>query len=215
MHTGLFLYAESESELASVLAHEITHVTQRHIARYMEAQASSSAMTLAGLVGSIALAVINPTAGIAALQTTLGLSMQSAINYTRDNEYEADRIGMKTLYDAGFDPMGMANFFQKLAAEYRYASKPPEMLLTHPCRRPGSAKPVPGRELWRARPAAEPGLLAGQVRIQVRYGTETPQALLTYFDSRLQKGITPSRMPPSMARRWPCCSSSAPTRPTP
>ncbi|MGL5481000.1 MAG: M48 family metallopeptidase, partial [Aeromonas veronii] len=132
VHTGLFLYADSESELASVLAHEITHVTQRHIARYMEAQASSSAVTLAGLVGSIALAVINPTAGIAALQTTLGLSMQSAINYTRDNEYEADRIGMKTLYDAGFDPMGMANFFQKLAAEYRYASKPPEMLLTHP-----------------------------------------------------------------------------------
>ncbi|WP_375781621.1 M48 family metalloprotease, partial [Aeromonas enteropelogenes] len=71
VHTGLFLYADNESELASVLAHEITHVTQRHIARYMEAQASSSAMTLAGLVGSIALAVINPTAGIAALQTTL------------------------------------------------------------------------------------------------------------------------------------------------
>ncbi|MFY1079684.1 M48 family metalloprotease, partial [Escherichia coli] len=61
VHTGLFLYADSESELASVLAHEITHVTQRHIARYMEAQASSSAVTLAGLVGSIALAVIIST----------------------------------------------------------------------------------------------------------------------------------------------------------
>ena len=51
---------------------------------------------------------------------------------TRDNEYEADRIGMQLLYDAGFQPMGMADFFQKLAATYRYASKPPEMLLTHP-----------------------------------------------------------------------------------
>ena len=102
IHTGLFLYADNESELASVLAHEITHVTQRHIARYMEAQAQQTPLTIAGMVGSIALAMINPTAGVAALQTTMGLQIQSAINYTRDNEYEADRIGMQLLYDAGF-----------------------------------------------------------------------------------------------------------------
>lgn len=192
VHTGLFLYADSESELASVLAHEITHVTQRHIARYMEAQASSSAVTLAGLVGSIALAVINPTAGIAALQTTLGLSMQSAINYTRDNEYEADRIGMKTLYDAGFDPMGMANFFQKLAAEYRYASKPPEMLLTHPLpeTRISEARARAGSYGRRDLPPSLDFWLA-KVRIQVRFGTDTPQGLLSYFDSRIQKGDYP------------------------
>ena len=114
---------------------------------------------------------------------------------------------MKTLYDAGFDPMGTANFFQKLAAEYRYASKPPEMLLTHPLpetrisearARAGAMVRAPRRRAWTS------GWLGC---IQVRYGTETPQALLTYFDSRLQKGITPSRMLPSMARRWPCCSS--------
>ncbi|MDO2947178.1 beta-barrel assembly-enhancing protease [Aeromonas simiae] len=189
VHTGLFLYADTESELASVLAHEITHVTQRHIARYLEAQASSSAMTLAGIVGSIALAVINPTAGVAALQTTLGLSMQSAINYTRDNEFEADRLGMKTLYDAGFDPMGMANFFQKLAAEYRYASKPPEMLLTHP---------LPETRISEARARAAsygvrnktPSLdfLMAKARIQVRYGKEGAAGMLTYFDARLAKG---------------------------
>ncbi len=192
VHTGLFLYADSESELASVLAHEITHVTQRHIARYMEAQASSSAVTLAGLVGSIALAVINPTAGIAALQTTLGLSMQSAINYTRDNEYEADRIGMKTLYDAGFDPMGMANFFQKLAAEYRYASKPPEMLLTHPLpeTRISEARARAGSYGRRDLPPSLDFWLA-KVRIQVRFGTDTPQGLLSYFDTRIQKGDYP------------------------
>ena len=215
MHTGLFLYAESESELASVLAHEITHVTQRHIARYMEAQASSSAMTLAGLVGSIALAVINPTAGIAALQTTLGLSMQSAINYTRDNEYEADRIGMKRrCMTPGSIPWAWPTSSRSWRRSTRYASKPPEMLLTHPCpETPDQRSPCPGRELWRARPAAEPGP-GWPVRIQVRYGTETPQALLTYFDSRLQKGITPQDAA-IYGRRWPCCSSSAPTRPTP
>lgn len=189
VHTGLFLYADSESELASVLAHEISHVTQRHIARYMEAQASTSAMTLAGLVGSIALAVINPTAGVAALNTTLGVSMQSAINYTRDNEYEADRIGMKTLFDSGFDPMAMATFFQKLAAEYRYSTKLPEMLLTHP---------LPETRISEARARAanyparhlKPSLdfLMAKARIQVRYSNESPEAMLTYFDARIAKG---------------------------
>jgi beta-barrel assembly-enhancing protease len=132
LHTGLFLYAENESELASVIAHEITHVTQRHIARYLESQSRSTPLTIAGLVGSVALAMVNPQAGMAALQTTLGLKMQSAINYTRDNEFEADRIGLRLLYNAGFDPNAMAGFFQKLADKYQFASTPPPMLLTHP-----------------------------------------------------------------------------------
>ena len=85
VHTGLPYAAESESELASVLAHEITHVTQRHIARYMEAQAAAPPATPAGLVGSIA-PRDQPHCRHRALQTTLHLSMQSAINYTRDNE---------------------------------------------------------------------------------------------------------------------------------
>ncbi|OYD26274.1 M48 family metalloprotease [Oceanimonas baumannii] len=132
LHTGLFLYADNESELASVMAHEITHVTQRHIARYLESRSRSTPLTIAGLVGSVALAVVNPQAGMAALQTTLGLKMQSAINYTRDNEFEADRLGLRLLHNAGFDPNAMASFFQKLADKYQFASTPPQMLLTHP-----------------------------------------------------------------------------------
>ncbi|MGP7733380.1 beta-barrel assembly-enhancing protease [Oceanimonas smirnovii] len=132
LHTGLFLYADNESELASVMAHEITHITQRHIARYLESQSRSTPLTIAGLVGSVALAVVNPQAGMAALQTTLGLKMQSAINYTRDNEFEADRLGLRLLHNAGFDPNAMAGFFQKLAEKYQFASTPPQMLLTHP-----------------------------------------------------------------------------------
>lgn len=132
IHSGLFLNAANESELASVMAHEITHVTQRHIARYLESQSRSTPLTIAGLVGSVALAVVNPQAGMAALQTTMGLKMQSAINYTRDNEFEADRIGLRLLHNAGFDPNAMATFFQKLAEKYQFASTPPQMLLTHP-----------------------------------------------------------------------------------
>ncbi|MFC3915011.1 M48 family metalloprotease [Pseudaeromonas sharmana] len=192
VHTGLFLNADNESELASVLAHEISHVTQRHIARYMEAQTRQAPVTMAGLVGSVALAILNPAAGIAALQTTMGIQAQTAINYTRDNEFEADRIGMKLLNDAGFEPMGMATFFQKLAATYRYASKPPEMLLTHP---------LPETRITEARnraasyrvitPHDNLNFNLAKARIQVRFSSETADGMLSYFDRQLKR--TPDR----------------------
>lgn len=188
VHTGLFLYANSESELASVLAHEISHVTQRHIARYMESQMRQTPATIAGLVGSVALAILNPTAGMAALQTTMGIQAQVAINYTRDNEYEADRIGMKLLNDAGYDPMGMANFFQKLAAEYRYASKPPEMLLTHPLPETRIAEARSRAASYpRKPPRDETNYLFAKARIQVRYSSETPDGMLDYFDRQMKR----------------------------
>lgn len=132
MHSGLFLHAESESELASVLAHEIAHVTQRHLARGMEDQARHSPATIAALAGSLLLAIAAPEAGIAAITATQAGSIQNRINYTRSNEREADRFGIATLSKAGFDIEAMPRFFGRLADEYRYASKPPPMLLTHP-----------------------------------------------------------------------------------
>lgn len=188
VHSGLFLNAATESELASVLAHEISHVTQRHIARYMEAQTRQTPVTIAGLVGSVALAILNPTVGIAALQTTMGLQVQSAINYTRDNEYEADRIGMKLLYDAGFEPMGMATFFQKLAANYRYATKPPEMLLTHPLPETRIAEARSrAANFPRQSPHNEADFLFAKARIQVRFSQETPDGMLSYFEHQISR----------------------------
>ncbi len=132
LHTGLFLHANSEGELASVVAHEIAHVTQRHLARRMEDQARKTPLTIAALAGSILLAIAAPEAGIAAITATQAGAIQSSINYTRSNEKEADRVGMSTLIKAGFDPHAMPHFFGRLADQYRYASKPPPMLLTHP-----------------------------------------------------------------------------------
>ncbi|MDC0611084.1 M48 family metallopeptidase [Vibrio sp.] len=132
VHSGIFLHTKSESELASVLAHEISHVTQRHLARSMEAEAQRTPATIAALAGSLLLAIAAPQAGMAALSATTAGSVQGQINYTRSNEKEADRFGIATLARAGFDPYAMPNFFGKLADEYRYASTPPEMLLTHP-----------------------------------------------------------------------------------
>ncbi|NRB67805.1 MAG: M48 family metallopeptidase [Vibrio sp.] len=132
LHTGLFLHAKSESELASVVAHEIAHVTQRHLARSMEEQARRSPATMAALAGSLLLAIAAPEAGIAAITATTAGNIQGQINYTRSNEKEADRFGIDTLAKAGFDVNAMPRFFSRLADEYRYASKPPPMLLTHP-----------------------------------------------------------------------------------
>ncbi|WP_112478300.1 tetratricopeptide repeat protein [Vibrio variabilis] len=132
LHSGLFLHAHSESELASVMAHEIAHVTQRHLARRMEDEARRSPATVAALVGSLLLAIAAPQAGMAALTATTAGSMQASINYTRSNEKEADRFGIATLARAEFDVNDMPRFFGRLADEYRYASKPPPMLLTHP-----------------------------------------------------------------------------------
>ncbi len=132
LHSGLFLYAQSESELASVVAHEIAHITQRHLARSMEDQARRSPATVAALIGSLLLAIAAPEAGIAAIHATTAGAMQSSINYTRSNEKEADRFGIDTLAKSGFDVSAMPRFFSRLADQYRYASTPPPMLLTHP-----------------------------------------------------------------------------------
>ncbi len=132
LHSGLFLHTQSESELASVMAHEIAHVTQRHLARSMEDQAKRSPATMAALAGSLLLSIAAPQAGIAALTATTAGNIQSSINYTRANEKEADRLGIETLAKSGFSADAMPGFFGRLANQYRYSSTPPAMLLTHP-----------------------------------------------------------------------------------
>ncbi|MCL2893277.1 beta-barrel assembly-enhancing protease [Brenneria tiliae] len=132
IHSSLFRYADNESELASVLAHEISHVTQRHLARAMESQQRSAPLTWVGALGSILLAMANPQLGMAALSGTMAGAQQGIITFTQGNEQEADRIGIQVLQRAGFDPRAMPNFLQKLADQSRYTSKPPEILLTHP-----------------------------------------------------------------------------------
>ncbi|MFC0225182.1 beta-barrel assembly-enhancing protease [Serratia aquatilis] len=132
LHTALFRETDNESQLASVLAHEISHVTQRHLARAMEDQQRNAPLTWVGALGSVLLAMANPTMGMAALSGTLAGAQQGIISFTQANEQEADRIGIQVLQRSGFDPVAMPDFMQKLADQSRYASKPPEMLLTHP-----------------------------------------------------------------------------------
>lgn len=132
LHSALFRYTDTESQLASVMAHEISHVTQRHLARAMEDQKRNAPLTWVGAMGSILLAMASPQAGMAALTGTLAGTQQGFISFTRQNEEEADRIGIRVLQRAGFDPQGMPQFMGTLMAQSRDASRPPEMLLTHP-----------------------------------------------------------------------------------
>ncbi len=133
IHTGLVASAQAESELASVLAHEIGHVTQRHIARMLSTQKQSSALMIASLLAALAAARANPQAavGVASLGGTL--QMQQVLGFSRDAEREADRAGVDMLQQAGFDPQGMVDFFARLQAANRLSeSSLPTYLRTHP-----------------------------------------------------------------------------------
>jgi predicted Zn-dependent protease len=131
---GLFTETESESELASVFAHEIAHVTQRHYARAYESASGAQLPVLAAIIAAIVLGSKGGNdVGQAALATAAAAQVREQINFTRQNEQEADRIGIQILSDAGFNPTKMASFFEKVERESRlYGINVPEFLLTHP-----------------------------------------------------------------------------------
>lgn len=133
---GTVLATQNESELASVMAHEIAHVTQRHIARRVHAQgrqsvSAAAAILAAILIGAMAGGSGNSTAG--AIAIAQGAAAQQQINFTRANENEADRVGITYLAGAGFDPQAMPNFFQTLGRrEGLSETAVPEMIQSHP-----------------------------------------------------------------------------------
>ncbi|MBT6794699.1 MAG: M48 family metallopeptidase, partial [Methylococcales bacterium] len=133
INSGLILATESESELASVISHEIAHVTQRHLYRAFEAASQLSLPTAAATLAAILIGSQSPELGQAALLAVQANSMQQRINFTRSNEQEADRVGMQTLVKADFDPNGMPTFFERLQQNSRYYGQAvPEFLRTHP-----------------------------------------------------------------------------------
>jgi predicted Zn-dependent protease len=132
VNTGLIRATETESELAAVLAHEIAHVTQRHIARRFEAMERMTIPTIAALAAAILVGSQSGEAGAAAIAAAQAGALQMQIDFTRANEKEADRVGMQTLARAGFDPHSMPSFFERLQTATRYYGRPPEFLSTHP-----------------------------------------------------------------------------------
>ncbi|MDR2000786.1 MAG: M48 family metalloprotease [Zoogloeaceae bacterium] len=133
VHTGLITAAQSESELASVLAHEISHVTQRHLARMVAQQNQGQWVALAALVAAIVAARSNPDAAAGAALAGQASVIQNQLNYSRDFEREADRMGLQLMEKSGYDIRSMAVFFERLQKFGRlYENNAPSYLRTHP-----------------------------------------------------------------------------------
>lgn len=134
VNSGLILATHSESELASVLAHEISHVTQNHLMRRMEEAKQQNITSLGAILASILIgSVTNSNIGSGAMMAALGNNVQQSLDFSRSHEQEADRIGIQTLYDAGYDPQAMPDFFKTMQqSSFTYKYQAPEFALTHP-----------------------------------------------------------------------------------
>src|SRR5258708_4435386 len=133
VHTGLLLAAQTESELAGVLAHEVAHVTQHHLARLLGKQEQMSIPTLAAVVLGLLAVRAHPDLAQAVIAGAGATGIQAQLNYTRDFEREADRIGFQFLQQAGFDVGGMGSFFERMQKATRlYENNAPAYLRTHP-----------------------------------------------------------------------------------
>lgn len=131
VNSGLLLAAETESELAGVLAHEISHVEHRHLARLLALSRHDSWLHTFGLVAAILGGVYNSDLALAGAHLTQGLALERRFSYTQSFEHEADAGGQARLASAGFSPAGMPAFFARLARR-EGESRAPEFLRTHP-----------------------------------------------------------------------------------
>ncbi|HUW50955.1 MAG TPA: M48 family metalloprotease [Sulfuricella sp.] len=187
VHTGLILAAQSESELAAVLGHEIAHVTQHHLARMIAKQEQSMVTSLASLAVAILAARSNPQVANAAMATAQASSIQTQLSFTRENEREADRLGLQTLSRAGFDPRAAASFFERMQKATRiYENNAPEYLRTHPIT---SERIADIQNRLESLPYHQvPDSLEFQlIRAKLRAEEGTPQQATTYFESALSE----------------------------
>lgn len=185
VNAGLILATDNESELAGVIAHEVSHVTQRHIARGALQQQRASIMSMATTLAALLLA----TQSDSSAETATGVAtaaqaaaVQSQINFTRAHEFEADRIGIGLLSQSGFNPTGMVSFFEKLSRrETAYAGAIPEMLRTHPT---SAGRITEAKNRARQLPrggrvdSVEYGLVKARIRV---LSARTPEEAYAYY----------------------------------
>jgi predicted Zn-dependent protease len=133
LHSGLILLADTQDEVAGVLSHEIAHVTQLHMYRAFEKGKTMNILAMLAMMGLILASGGDGDIVTGAVVGAQAVAAQAQINFTRHNEVEADRVGIRTLAAAGYDPQGMADFFGKMSQTNRANGEgPPEFLRTHP-----------------------------------------------------------------------------------
>jgi predicted Zn-dependent protease len=193
INSGLILATSNENELAGVTAHETAHVTQRHLVRGLIDQSHAGLMSTAAMLAAILLGATagrgSPDAMEGAILATQSAAIQHQINYTRANEFEADRIGIGTMGSAGYDPLGMASFFQTLDRNSPDPSriKAVEFLIDHPL----SAERVAearnrAEQIGRIRHADSLGYTLMRERLRSMVGN--PQAARDYYANLVKNG---------------------------
>lgn len=196
VHGGLLLTTENEGELASVLAHELAHLSQRHYAQRLEEERKNRPLMLAGMLAGILVAAADTEGGMAVMSSTLGASAYQQLAFSRRNEQEADRAGMQTLVATGFDPEAMPDMFGRLQRNYRfYGQRPPEFLLTHPVTESRIADSM-NRARQLPKPQSSQSSLEFNLikaRMAVHF-SDSPQTALQQFQADTAKDRSPANL---------------------
>ena len=199
VNSGLILTTRTEDELASVLGHEIAHVTQRHLPRAFENQQRMTLPTIAAMLGAIILGAYGGgDAGVAAITAVQAGAVQNQIDFTRQNEFEADRIGIHTLAASGFNPQAMADFFERMHQATRFSAgqQMPAFLRTHPVTLDRVAEARDRAQRLPARRLPDNGMFL-HMRERVRVLTApSPSQALRYYERNVMPGE------PMAARAW-------------
>jgi predicted Zn-dependent protease len=185
VHTGLLLAAQTESEFASVLAHELAHVIQRHLARQYEAQSKASALSLVALALAVLAARSSPEAAQAGVAAAQAAPAAIFLSYSRDFEREADRVGYQILEASGYDTAGMPAFFERLQKATRlYENNAPVYVRTHPLttERVADMQNRQASAPYRQRPDSHEFQL---VRAKLRAADGRPEDAVTFFRTGL------------------------------
>ncbi|MGH8729381.1 MAG: M48 family metalloprotease [Burkholderiales bacterium] len=189
VHTGLIASSLTESELASVLSHEIAHVTQRHIARLISSQKKSTIISLAALAVAVLASRSNSQISQAGVATAQATAIQSQLNFTREHEREADRIGLQILQQAGFDARAMPAFFERLQRGTRAletSTSAPAYLRTHPLTFERIADVESRIQGLDAKQSVD-SLDFHLVRAKLKANHETPRDAIAYFEQNVQQ----------------------------
>jgi len=186
VHSGLLLTAQTESELVGVLGHEIAHVTQRHIARMVAQQQRSGMASLAAIAIAILAARSNPQAAAGAIAAVQAQALSSQLAFTRDNEREADRVGLQIVERSGFDPHAMPVFLERLQRATRIydSGAVPSYLRTHPITYERIAD-VQNRTMNLAYRQIPDSVDFHLVRAKLRATIGDPRDAITFFDEQL------------------------------
>lgn len=210
INTGLVMAARSEAEMAGVIGHESGHVAQRHIARSIAKEGQSNLLAMAAIVLGILAARNNPDAAQAAIAFGQGAAVQQQLNYSRDNEREADRVGLSLLAEAGYPPGAMVSFFERLQQSIRLVDSGNfPYLRTHPLttERIGDLQTRVGKIPADFPFSAEFALMQGRARVLSETGVDGLRDLRNACRATAAPGAKPATATERLAARY--CDAQA------